>query len=172
MISGVSPAPEDPAPSRPVVLFDGVCNLCNSAVQWLIARDPEGRFAFASLQSRAAHEVLAAAGVEDTSGLPDSIVLVDPAGVHVRSAAALRIAGLLGFPYNLARIAFLVPRPLRDAVYRLIARHRYRWFGRRDVCMLPTPELAARFLDAGEPRAIVSSQEETASEPVAEAPSG
>lgn len=157
----VSPPPEDETPSRPVVLFDGVCNLCNSAVQWLIERDPEGRLSFASLQSRAARGVLAAAQVDDASKLPDSIVLVDQAGVHVRSAAALRIAGLLGFPYSLARIALLVPRPVRDAVYELVARNRYRWFGRRDVCMRPTPELAARFLDAGEPPVSDSSEPET-----------
>lgn len=121
------------APSRPVVLFDGVCNLCNSAVRWLVEHDPEGRLSFASLQSSAARRVLDAAGVDEASELPDSMVLVDRKGVHVRSTAALRIAGLLGFPYSLGRIAILVPRPLRDAVYRLIARNRYRWFGRRDV---------------------------------------
>ncbi|MCA9582759.1 MAG: thiol-disulfide oxidoreductase DCC family protein [Myxococcales bacterium] len=135
---------------HPVVLFDGVCNLCNATVQWLIDKDGEGRFRFASLQSEAARDVLAEAGVRDPSVLPDSIVLVDAAGVHVRSTAALRIGAVLGFPYNLGKVALLVPRPLRDAVYNIVARNRYRWFGRRDVCMRPTPELAARFLDAGE----------------------
>ncbi len=136
---------------HPVVLFDGVCNLCNSTVNWLLDRDEGGRLRYATLQSRAARQVVAQAGITDPSTLPDSIVLVDRDGVHLRSTAALRIGVHLGFPYSLARIAFVVPRPIRDAVYSLIARNRYRWFGRRDVCMRPTPELTARFLDAGEP---------------------
>jgi len=139
----------------PLVLFDGVCNLCNAWVQWLIERDPEGRLRFASLQSDAARAVLSEAGVDDPAALPDSIALVDETGVHVRSAAALRIAGRLGFPYSLGRAALFVPRPIRDAVYRLIARNRYRWFGRREACMRPTPELAGRFLDANEPERVV-----------------
>ncbi len=135
----------------PVVLFDGVCNLCNAAVQWLIERDEPGRLRFASLQSQAAGRVLRGAGVDDPSSLPDSIVFVDERGVHVQSTAALRIGARLGFPYTLGRVGLLVPRPLRDAVYAFIARRRYRWFGQRDTCMRPTPELAARFLDADEP---------------------
>ena len=88
------------------------------------------------------------------------MILVDQAGAHVRSAAALRIASLLGFPYSLGRIALLLPRPLRDGLYQLIARNRYRWFGRRDVCMRPTAELAERFLDADEPPASAPSPRE------------
>ena len=94
--------------------------------------------------------MLARAGIVDREALPDSILLVDAEGVHERSTAALRIGAMLGFPFSLARVGFLVPRPLRDAVYSLVARHRYRWFGRRDVCMRPTPEWASRFLDADE----------------------
>ena len=135
---------------QPVVLFDGVCNLCNTAVVWLLERDHDQRLLFASLQSQAAAEVLRDAGVADPGSLPDSIVLVDAEGVHVRSTAALRIGVILGFPFSLGRVGWLVPRPLRDAVYSYVARHRYRWFGRRDVCMRPTPEWAPRFLDADE----------------------
>ena len=142
---------ETSSSARPLVLFDGVCNLCNAAVQWIIDRDPEGHFHFASLQSKAAGASLARAGVENPTDLPDSIVLVDDVGVHVRSSAALRIAGSLGFPYRLARAALILPRPFRDAVYNLIARNRYRWFGRRDVCRLPSSEESSRFLDAAEP---------------------
>lgn len=134
----------------PVVLFDGVCNLCNGAVQWLIERDDDGRLRFASLQSEAAARALRDAGVVDAATLPDSIVLIDEKGVHLRSTAALRIGATLGLPWSLGRIGLLVPRPLRDAVYSFIARRRYRWFGKRDACMRPTPDLASRFLDADE----------------------
>lgn len=138
---------------RPVILFDGVCNLCNSAVQWVIERDKEGRFDFAALQSDAARRELAMVMDEkEIAALPDSIVLLDSDGVHIRSAAALRIARGLGSPFALLRLGIVLPRPIRDAIYDLIARNRYRWFGRRDTCMTPTPELAARFLDADEPR--------------------
>ena len=142
----------DPSPTtHPTVLFDGVCNLCNATVQWLIARDAEGRLRYASLQSRAASAALIAARVEDLKSLGDSIVFLDGAGVHVRSSAVIRIGTELGFPYTLGKIALLVPRPIRDAVYEYVARNRYRWFGRRDTCMRPTPELASLFLDADEP---------------------
>ena len=137
---------------RSIILFDGVCNLCNSAVQWVIERDKEGRFDFASLQSQAARrELESVIGPEEIAALPDSIVLVDSDGVHTRSAAALRIVRALGSPFALLSLGVVVPRPIRDAVYDWIARNRYRWFGRRDTCMTPTPDLAARFLDANEP---------------------
>ncbi len=132
------------------MLFDGVCNLCNGTVQWLLQHDPEGRLRYATLQSAAARNALAQAGVHDGSALPDSIILVDDAGVHLRSSAVLRIAGHLGAPYRWARVGLLIPAPLRDLAYGVVARHRYRWFGRRDACMRPTPELASRFLDADE----------------------
>ena len=141
------------AHQRPVILFDGVCNLCNSAVQWVIERDKEGRFDFASLQSDAARrELLKVMGAKEIDELPDSIVLLDSDGIHTRSAAALRIVRGLGAPFALLRLGIVLPRPIRDAIYDLIARNRYRWFGRRDTCMTPTPDIAARFLDADEPR--------------------
>ena len=138
---------------RPIILFDGVCNLCNSAVQWVIKRDREGRFDFASLQSDAARQELQKImASEEIDALPDSIVLVDSDGVHTRSVAALRIARALGSPFAMLGLGVVVPRPIRDVVYDWIARNRYRWFGRRDTCMTPTPDLAARFLDADESR--------------------
>ena len=136
-----------------VILFDGVCNLCNGSVNWVIARDPQERFQFASLQSQAAEKLLhGVIDEQELADLPDSIVLVDAAGAHVRSTAALRIAAGMGLPYSLARVFFAIPRPLRDLVYNWVARNRYRWFGRQESCMLPTPDLASRFLDADEPR--------------------
>ena len=138
---------------RPVILFDGVCNLCNSAVRWVIERDKEGRFSFASLQSDAARrELVKVMGTKEIEALPDSIVLLDSDGVHTRSTAVLRIARGLGSRFALLRLGVVLPRPIRDVIYDLIARNRYRWFGRRDTCMMPTPDIASRFLDADEPR--------------------
>jgi predicted DCC family thiol-disulfide oxidoreductase YuxK len=146
-------ASRDPgdAPATAVILFDGVCNLCSAWVRWVIPRDPRGVFRFASLQSQAAQDAIARATAGAPAPLPDSIVLLDQEGLHVESDAVLRIVRRLGRPYSLLAAAGIVPRVIRDAVYRTIARHRHRWFGRRDTCMLPSPETASRFLDAGEP---------------------
>ena len=150
---------------HPLLLFDGVCNLCNAAIQWVIERDDQRRFRFASLQSEVARRELARAGSDAViDSLPDSIVLIDEDGIHTRSSAALRVARRLGFPYSLAAAGILLPRPLRDAVYSLIARNRYRWFGRRDTCMLPGADLADRFLDAQEPRPHVAERDTPAGE--------
>lgn len=146
------PPPGPPVASGPVILFDGVCNLCNAAVRWVIDHDPDAVFELAALQSEAARSLVSTTGAR-FEDLPDSIVLVDEDGVHVESEAALRIARRLGFPYRLLSVGRLAPRPLRDVVYRFVARNRYRWFGKRDVCMMPTPDVASRFLDAGESRA-------------------
>ncbi len=132
----------------PVVLFDGTCNLCNGAVQFVVRRDPRGRFRFAPLQSAAAQKLLAPGG--GLPALPDSIVLVHQGRVRTKSGAALAIARGLRWPWPLLTVFWLVPAPLRDFVYDWIARHRHRWFGRRDACMLPTPALRARFLDGSE----------------------
>jgi predicted DCC family thiol-disulfide oxidoreductase YuxK len=132
------------SPNAPIILFDGVCNLCNSVVQFVIARDPRARFRFAPLQSEAAaarlHQFLA------HQSASDSIVLVENDRVYTRSAAALRIARGLRFPWPLAFLFIAVPRPLRDWLYGIVAQHRYHWFGRREACMVPTPELRNRFL--------------------------
>jgi predicted DCC family thiol-disulfide oxidoreductase YuxK len=124
-----------------VVLFDGVCNLCNGAVRFILARDPAARFRFASLQSDAARRLLGDGGPAET------IVLLDAGKTYVKSTAALRIARGLRFPWPLLYAFVAVPRPVRDLIYDWVARHRYRWFGKRDTCMLPTPELRERFLE-------------------------
>lgn len=131
---------------HPVVLFDGVCNLCSGSVQFILARDPKAHFRFASLQSDRAKELLSARGVTLPEGDPDSILLVDGERVYERSTAALRIARGMTFPWMLAWIFVIVPRPIRDLVYKWIAKNRYRWFGKSDTCWIPTPELRARFL--------------------------
>ncbi|MEM7246333.1 MAG: thiol-disulfide oxidoreductase DCC family protein [Acidobacteriota bacterium] len=150
-------------PRHPVVLFDGPCNLCHAAVQWILERDPEGRFRFASLQSQAGRDVLAGHDVTDADGsAPDSVVLVDDEGAHVRSTAMLRIARHLGLPYSLLGLFLVLPRFLRDAAYRLIAANRYRWFGKQTHCLVPTPNLSARFLDADEPPIVIEPTEDDA----------
>ena len=130
------------------VLFDGVCNLCNGFVRFVIARDPARRFRFAPLRSDAAERVIRQAG--GAGIVADTIVLVEGEGVGlwVRSTAALRIARGLRWPWPTVYAFLIVPRPVRDWVYDVVARHRYQWFGKRDVCMIPTPETNDRFLEA------------------------
>lgn len=129
-----------------VILFDGVCDLCNGFVQFVIARDPGAHFRFCPLQSEAARRLLGAN--QAPIPVPDSILLVEDGRVWSESTAALRVLRQLTFPWPLAFVFVLVPLPLRNWVYRFVARNRYRWFGRRDVCMVPTPKLRERFLDA------------------------
>jgi len=131
-------------PAPLVVLFDGVCNLCNASVQFIIARDPPARFRFAPLESSAGRRLIGETGAR--SPLPDSFVLLEHGRWYIRSTAALRVARRLRFPWPLLYVFIAVPRPLRDVIYDFIARHRYRWFGKREACMVPTPELRARFL--------------------------
>lgn len=134
-------------PAHPILLFDGVCNLCNGSVQFLIRRDREARFRFASLQSEVGRRYLEELRVDRRA--VDSVILIDGGRWYKESDAALRAAHLLGGPWKALAVLRLIPRPIRDWVYRLIARHRYRWFGKRESCWLPTPELRRRFLDAG-----------------------
>jgi predicted DCC family thiol-disulfide oxidoreductase YuxK len=136
-------------------LFDGECNLCNGAVQFVLRRDPRARFRFASLQSAAGRAVLEATG--NRAALPDSIVLVQHGRVLVKSTAALAIARGLRWPWPLLAVFWLVPYPVRDLVYDWVARNRHRWFGRRQECWVPTPALRERFLDANERLAPMSS---------------
>jgi predicted DCC family thiol-disulfide oxidoreductase YuxK len=142
----VTAAGAPPGPPPPVVLFDGVCNLCHGAVRFIIARDPAARFRFASLQSPVGQALLRDHRLGPGLG-PDSLVLVEGGRAYTRSAAVLRIARGLRWPWPAAGALALVPRPLRDAAYDLVARRRYRWFGRQAECPLPTPDLARRFID-------------------------
>ncbi|MDJ0365213.1 thiol-disulfide oxidoreductase DCC family protein [Hymenobacter sp. H14-R3] len=131
------------------ILFDGVCNLCNGFVQFIIRHDPQGRFRFAALQSETGQALLAAHGQPPTAAQlasPDSVILLEGGQLYSHSAAVLRIARRLGGPWRLAAVGGLLPQRWRDGLYRFVARHRYRWFGRQESCWLPTPELRARFL--------------------------
>ena len=132
------------AQDNPVILFDGVCNLCNGLVQFLIPRDPDGRFRFAPLQSAAGKALLTGHG-RPTDNL-DSFVLVEGDNVYEKSAAAIRVAELLGWPYRAAAVCKLVPRGLRDTMYDIVAANRYDVFGKKDQCMLPDEDVQDRFL--------------------------
>ena len=131
---------------KSIVLFDGVCNLCNGAVLFIIDRDPRQRFLFAPLQSDFAVGLLASIDQEAPVAGADSIVLIEDGRVYLRSAAALRVAKHLSGLWPLLGVLALVPTGLRDRAYDLVARNRYRWFGRQEACRLPTPELRQRFL--------------------------
>ena len=133
---------------HPIILFDGVCNLCTGWVRFVLKHDRAARFRFAPLQSTAARDQLRRHGVSvDTV---DGVVVIEPHRVYRDSTAALRVMHLLGGPWALCAVLGAVPRPLRDWVYRAIARNRYRWFGRQDACAPPPQEWRSRFLDAGE----------------------
>jgi len=129
----------------PVILFDGECNLCNGFVRFVLPRDPAGRFKFAPLQSPVGQEMLRGHALP-TNAL-SSVVLAEGDKVSTRSTAVLRILRGLKAPWPAVYALVLIPRPLRDAVYDWIARNRYRWFGQRDTCLIPTPENRRRFLD-------------------------
>jgi predicted DCC family thiol-disulfide oxidoreductase YuxK len=134
-----------PVSDAPIVLFDGVCNLCNRLTRFVIEHDPApARFRLATLQSEAGRSLLRAHGLPEDD--LDTFVLVEGDRAWVRSTAALRLLALLGPPWSLLAILRSVPRPLRDAVYRWIARHRYAWWGKREQCMVPTPDVRSRFL--------------------------
>jgi predicted DCC family thiol-disulfide oxidoreductase YuxK len=128
-----------------VVLFDGVCNFCNSTVNFIIDRDPAEYFKFAAIQSEPARRLLAGCGL--SSGSLDNIVLFEDGACYLRSTAVLRILRRLRGPWVLLYMLLLVPRPIRDAGYDWFARHRYRWFGKRSECSIPSPEIRARFLE-------------------------
>ena len=134
------------AAGEATIVFDGVCVLCNGWVDFLLARDRRGRYRFAAMQSPAGRRLLAAHRLDPDD--PVSFLLVDTAGAHTDSDAIVRVLTGLGGPWRLAGLARLLPRGLRDRLYRWLARHRYRWFGRRPTCRLPDPAHAARFLDA------------------------
>ncbi len=132
----------------PAVFFDGVCTFCNGTVRFLIARDPKARLRFATLQSEVAKELLANQPV-DPQAL-DAIVLLENGRCYEESTAALRIARYLRAPWPLLGLFVVVPRPIRDAIYRWVARNRYRWSGKEEHCRVPSPEERGRFLDGAE----------------------
>lgn len=132
-------------PNKKIILFDGVCNLCDSAVQFIIACDKKDVFRFVALQSDLGQQIIAHIGM-DTQNI-DSIILYEPGiAYYYKSDAALEIAKSLGGIFYFAGIFNIFPIALRNALYDYVARNRYRWYGKRENCLLPTPELKAKFL--------------------------
>lgn len=129
-----------------IVLFDGVCNFCNNSVQFILKRDKTAYFHFASLQSDIGQQLLREYGLLETADKIDSVVLIENGKAYTHSTAALRIARKLTWCWKMLYGIILVPPFLRNAVYRWIARNRYRWFGKRDACMIPEPQWRSRFL--------------------------
>jgi len=130
---------------HPVILFDGICNFCNGAVNFVLKQDKKGIFRFAPLQSEAGQKLLKQYNLSTNDF--DSFVLIDDEKVYKKSTASLRVMNKLPWYWKEAQILRIVPRPLRDAIYDFIARNRYKWFGRKEKCMVPTPELRNRFLN-------------------------
>ncbi len=130
---------------KKIVLFDGVCNLCNASIIYIIKHDKNDMFRFAPLQSDIGKAIINEHGVDMSK--TDSILLYQPnKGISIKSSAALRIAMKLGFPRNLLRLFFIVPTFMRNWAYDYIAKNRYKWYGKKESCMIPTPELQAKFL--------------------------
>lgn len=125
-----------------IVLFDGVCNLCNTSVQFIIKRDPHNQFCFASLQSETGKNLL---DKYHLSGV-DSVILLKEDRFYLESDAALEICSHLTGGWRFLAILKVIPPFIRDPFYRIIARNRYKWFGKQDSCMLPTEEMKKRFL--------------------------
>ncbi|MCY8673542.1 thiol-disulfide oxidoreductase DCC family protein [Bacillus haynesii] len=127
-----------------IVLFDGVCNFCDGAVQFIIKHDPEGLFSFASLQSDAGGNLLKK--YQLPSDHFDSFILIENGRVYQKSTAALHVVKSLPGLWRAASAFLIIPRPLRDAVYSVIAKNRYKWFGQKSECTVPSPEIRKRFL--------------------------
>lgn len=130
---------------HPILFFDGVCNLCNGAVQTILLNDKRGDLRFASLQSNLAGQLLPATGID-----PDdlsTLVLFQDGKAYTHSDGVLRVTGLMGGKFAYLRHLRFLPRLLRDRVYDFVARNRYRWFGKQDSCMMPRPEWKDRFLE-------------------------
>lgn len=129
---------------KPILLFDGVCNLCSEFVQFVILRDPQAKFRFAALQSEVGQQLL------QTAQMPtneiNTVVLYENDQFYTHSDVSLRVARHLGGWWTFFTIFKIIPQFLRDGIYNWIARNRYRWFGKQESCMIPTPDLKARFL--------------------------
>lgn len=127
-----------------IVIFDGICNLCSASVNFIISRDPHAVFSFLALQSESGRTLLAQYGFD--SETTQSIVLIEANSVFVKSDAVFRIAGRLSGFWKYLAVFKLLPKPLRDWLYDRIAANRYRWFGKKDVCLIPTSDVMNRFL--------------------------
>lgn len=128
-----------------VILFDGVCNFCNSSVNFIIKHDKAGKIKFAPLQSETGMALLRQYDLLSPS--IDSIVFITGGKAYIKSTAALHVAKTLGFPWSLFYVFIIIPAFMRNWIYDIIAKNRYRWFGKKESCMIPTPEVRSRFLN-------------------------
>ena len=131
---------------KQLILFDGVCNLCNSSVLYVIKRDKKNKFLFAPLQSKIGEDLINLFNIDTNK--TDSILLYNPESNSLKhkSSAALHIAKYLGIPTNFMIVFFLVPSFIRNWVYNYVAKNRYKWYGKKAACMIPTPELKSKFI--------------------------
>jgi predicted DCC family thiol-disulfide oxidoreductase YuxK len=127
-----------------IVLFDGVCNLCTGSVQFILQRDPHGYFKFSSMQSEIGRQLMEDHGIPSEN--MDTFVLIDGGKCLTRSDAVIEVAKHLSGSWSLLRVLSAIPKPIRDWGYTIIAHNRYRWFGKQDICMLPSPDIMDRFL--------------------------
>jgi predicted DCC family thiol-disulfide oxidoreductase YuxK len=127
-----------------IILFDGVCNFCNNSVNFIIERDSDNYFKFAPLQTEIAEELAKKHGIDKEN--TDSIILIEDNKAHTHSTAALKIARRLDGIWSLFYVFIIVPKFIRDFFYKTFAKYRYKLFGKKDVCMMPTPEIRERFL--------------------------
>ncbi|MFK9093683.1 thiol-disulfide oxidoreductase DCC family protein [Bacillus salipaludis] len=127
-----------------IILYDGICNLCNSSVQFILKRDPAGKFKFASLQGETGQRLLKEHGI----GLDlNSFLLIESGKIYRKSSAALRVCKQLKGPWKMVTVFFIIPCFLRDRLYDILANNRYKWFGKKESCMLPSPKWKNRFLE-------------------------
>ncbi len=131
--------------TRKIVLFDGVCNLCNSSVQFLLKRDKKGVFKYASLQSEIGNDLASKYGV--AASKLESMVFIDGGKAYTESDAVLNMTKYLGFPWNMAYGFIIIPKFIRNPIYKWIAKNRYKWFGKQESCMLPSEDISDRFLE-------------------------
>jgi predicted DCC family thiol-disulfide oxidoreductase YuxK len=131
---------------KSIILFDGVCNLCNNSVQFVLKRDKSNQFLFASLQSDAAKKILLQLNQENLANNIDSILLVEENKLFTKSSAVLKISRKLTFPYSILYWFIYLPKFIRNPIYDLIAKNRYKWFGKKDQCMVPKKEYSKKFL--------------------------
>ncbi len=132
--------------NKKIILFDGVCNLCNRTVQFVIKHDKKDEFRFATLQGDMGKQLVKERHI-DTDTV-DSIILIEPGvAYYTKSTAALKIGASFGGAWKLLNVLELIPSSISDIVYDFVARNRYKWYGKKDACMIPTPELKTKFLD-------------------------